>query len=181
MKNIILISAKAQHGKDIFAELLKNKLVSKENKVIIDHFAKYIKGYLKDYYEKDTTIKDEFTRTKLQILGTEIIKEKLNYKSFHAKRLTEDFQIVQDDFDCFLVPDTRFPDEIYLFKAMFPNQVTTVRIYRDGVIGGLTNEQLKHKSEIALDDFSFDWIVNNNGTLEDLEKEVELFIQYLNL
>jgi phosphomevalonate kinase len=181
MKKIILISAKAQHGKDTFAELLKNKLESKGNKIVVDHFAKYIKNFLKNYYKWDGVTKDEFTRSKLQILGTERIKEDLNYKCFHAKRLTEDFQIVQDDFDYFLVPDTRFPDEIYLFKAMFPEQVTTVRIYRDGVIGELTKEQLKHKSEIALDEFSFDWIVNNNGTLEDLEKEVELFIQYLNL
>lgn len=181
MKKIILISAKAQQGKDTFAEILKYKLEYKKEKVVVDHFAKYIKNFMRQYYKWDGITKDESIRTKLQWLGTERIKEDLNYKCFHAKRLAEDFQIVQDDFDYFLVPDTRFEDEIYMFKAMFPNQITTVRIYRDGFIGRLTEEQLKHKSEIALDDFSFDWIVNNNGTLDDLEKEVELFIQYLNL
>ncbi|NYC91914.1 hypothetical protein [Clostridium beijerinckii] len=55
-------------------------------------------------------------------------------------------------------------------KAMFPDQVMTVRIQRDNFTGGLTEEQLKHKSEIDLDDFRFDLKIQNNGTLEDLER-----------
>lgn len=181
MNKIILISGKAQHGKNVFADLLKNELENNGYEIVVDAFAKYIKGYLKDYYEWDGLNKNEFVRSKLQWLGTERIKEDLNYKCFHVKRLCEDFQIVQDDFNYFLVPDTRFEDEIYIMKAMFPSKVITVRIERDGFTGGLTEEQLKHKSEIALDDFKFDWIVDNNGTLEDLKKEVELFIGHYNL
>ena len=178
MKKIILISGKAQHGKDTFAELLERELHQKGYSIVVDRFAKYIKGYLRDYYKWDGVTKDEQIRQKLQTLGTERIKENLNYKSFHAKRLTVDFQIVQDDFDYFLVPDTRFPDEIYTFKAMFPNEVVTLRIERDGFTGGLTEEQLQHKSEIGLDDFKFDWLIKNNGTLEDLKNEVNIFIKH---
>ena len=90
MKKIILISGKAESGKDTLATYLKEKLEANGEKVVIDRFAKYIKGYLKDYYSWDGVTKDQFIRTKLQQLGTDIIKEKLNYKSFHAKRLAED-------------------------------------------------------------------------------------------
>jgi len=178
MDKIILISGKAQHGKNAFADFLKNELENKGYKIVVDAFAKYIKGYLKDYYEWDGLNKNEFVRSKLQWLGTERIKEDLNYKSFHAKRLTTDFQIVEDDFEYFLVPDTRFPDEIYTFKAMFPDKVITVRVERDRFSGGLTEEQLKHKSETALDEFKFDWVVKNNGSLENLQKEVSIFIKH---
>jgi phosphomevalonate kinase len=178
MKKVILISGKARHGKDIFAELLKKQLVDKDCKIVIDRFAKYIKSYLKDYYLWDGITKNEFIREKLQQLGTEIIKEKLNYKYFHSQRLAQDFQIVENDFDYFLVPDTRFEDEIYLMKSMFTNKVITVRVQRDGITGGLTKEQLQHKSETALDNFKFDWVVKNNGTLEDLQREVNVFIKH---
>lgn len=178
MEKVILVSGKARHGKDTFAELLKDTLEQKGNLVVVDRFAKYIKGYLTSYYKWDGVTKSEAVRYKLQQLGTEIIKEKLNYKYFHSQRLAQDFQIVENDFDYFLVADTRFPDEIYLMKSMFPNEVITVRVQRDGVTGGLTNEQLLHKSETALDHFKFDWNIKNNGTLEDLQREVNIFIEH---
>jgi len=178
MREIILISGKAQHGKNAFADLLENELENNGYKIVVDAFAKYIKGYLKDYYEWDGLNKNEFVRSKLQWLGTERIKEDLNYKCFHAKRLSEDFNIIQDDFDYFIVPDTRFEDEIFIMKSMFPNKVISVRIERDGFTGGLTEEQLRHKSETGLDNFKFDVVIKNNGTLEDLKNEVKNFVKY---
>lgn len=179
MKKVILISAKAQHGKDTFARLLKQQLENQGYKIVVDRFAKYIKGYLRDYYGWDGVTKGEFERTFLQNKGTEDIKGKKNYKCFHAKRLSEDFDIFQDDFDYFLVPDTRFEDEIYIMKAMFSNQIITVRIQRDGVTGGLNNEQLQHQSEIDLDNFRFDYKIKNNGTLEELKEKVSIFTKHI--
>lgn len=157
---IILISGKAEHGKDTLALYLKNKFESQGKKVIIDRFAKYIKGYLKDYYNWDGITKDEFVRTKLQQLGTEKIKEDLNFKCFHARRLAEDFQIVSDDFDVFLVPDTRFRDEVTYMKSMFPNDCISVRINRYDFKSKLTEEQLNHKSECDLDGYKFDYTIH---------------------
>ena len=170
MKNIILISGKARGGKDTSANYIKQQLEKKGYKVVIDRFAKYIKGYLKDYYGWDGVTKNHDIREKLQQLGTEKIKEELNYKSFHAIRLSEDFQIVQDDFDYFLVPDTRFTDEIYTMKAMFGDDIVkTLRIERNSdFTGGLTKEHLQHKSETALDNFDFDSYIHNFGGLNEL-------------
>ena len=160
MKKIILISGKARHGKDTLAIYLKNKLEANGNKVITDRFAKYIKGYLKDYYEWDGVTKDNFIRSKLQWLGTERIKEDLNFKNFHAKRLAEDIQIIYDDFDYVIISDTRFRDELYYMKSMFPDECISVRVNRYDFISGLTEEQLKHKSECDLDNFNFDYTIH---------------------
>lgn len=178
MKKIILVSGKARSGKNTVTDYMKKKLVNQENKVIEDMYAKYIKGYLKDYYEWDGITKNHEVRQKLQQLGTEIIKENLNYKCFHAKRLAEDFQIVQYDFDYFLVSDARFEDEIYIMKAMFPNKVISLRIERDEEFtGGLTKEHLQHKSETGLDNFDFNKVICNTGTLDDLFDKVDLFMK----
>lgn len=179
MKKIILISAKAEYGKDTVAEYMKQQLENQGYKVVIDRFAKYIKSYLKDYFEWDGVTKNEFIRQKLQILGTEIIKEKLNYKCFHAKRLAEDFQINEDYIDYFIVSDTRFPDEIRYIQAMFPNQVETIRITRSNYKSKLTEEQLNHKSEIALDDFKFDYYIKNESDLNALYRQVDNYLEEL--
>lgn len=169
MNKIILISGKATNGKDALGEHLKRKLEEQGEVVVIDRFAKYIKSYLKDYYGWDGIIKDDKVRSRLQALGTDIIKERLNYKSFHAKRLAEDIQINSDYIDTFIIADTRFRDEIYMMKAMFPDETITVRVNRHNHKSNLTDEQLKHKSECDLDDFNFDYVVDTyNNTLEEL-------------
>lgn len=180
MKKIILISGKARSGKDCSAEYIKKQLEEKGYTVVIDRFAKYIKSYLKDYYNWDGMTKNDDIREKLQQLGTEVIKEKLNYKSFHAKRLSEDFQINQDDVDYFLVPDTRFKDEIYIMKAMFDDKIKPLRIERQkDFTGGLTEGHLQHKSETALDSFQFDNVIYNIGTLGELYKKLDRYIEVI--
>ena len=180
MKKIILISGKARSGKDYCAELLKNKLEKEGYKVIIDRFAKYIKSYLKDYYGWNG-VKDEEYRHKLQWLGTERIKQNLNFKSFHAKRLAEDFQIFEDEFDYFIVPDTRFPDEIYTMLSAFgKDKVITIRVNRiDKDVTKDLGELSKHSSEVALDDFKFDYMIANNGD-ESFERAVDDLIEVMN-
>lgn len=168
MSKIILISAKAESGKDTLAEYLQEQLYLRGKVVVIDHFAKYIKSYCKLMGwngEKDT-----YWREKLQKLGTEVIKEKLNYKSFHAKRLSEDVQILNEafDIDYILLPDCRFRDEVYTMKSMFPDDCITIRVNRIGHKSRLTEEQLQHKSEVDLDEFNFDYVLNVKGGLKDL-------------
>lgn len=179
MKKIILISGKARSGKDYCAKLLKNKLEKESYKVVIDRFAKYIKSYLKDYYGWNG-VKDEEYRHKLQWLGTERIKQDLNFKSFHAKRLTEDFQIFENEFDYFIVSDTRFPDEIYTMLSAFgKDKVITVRVNRiDKDVTKDLGELSKHSSEVALDDFKFDYTFINDGA-EGFKKNVDNFAKLL--
>ena len=180
MKKIILISGKAESGKSTCATYLKEQLENQGYKVVTDLFAKYIKRYLIDYYGWDGVTKDEFYRTKLQELGTDTIKEKLNYKSFHAKRIAEDFQIIADDFDFFIIDDCRFRDEIYTMKAMFPDDCIAIRVNRYDFKSALTEEQLKHISECDLDRFKFDHTLHTRKTdISQLYDEADKFLNKL--
>lgn len=174
MKKIILIGGKARAGKNTLADYLKQRLEEQGDTVIEMMFAQYIK----DYCEKmgwDGKTKDEHWRGRLQNLGTEIIKEQLNYKSFHAKRISEDIQIMDSafDIDWFIITDVRFKDEIYMLKAMFPNDVITVEVQRVGMKSDLTDKQLKHKSENDLNDFNYDYRIIVQEGVQHLYDEAD--------
>lgn len=171
MKKIILVSGKARSGKNTLADYLKEKLEAKGNVVVIDMFAKYIKYYCTQMGWNGE--KNEHWRGVLQNLGTEVIKEKLNYKSFHAKRLAEDIQILSEQFgvDYFIIADTRFRDEIYTIKAMFPDDVITVNVVRLGLKSNLTEKQLKHKSENDLNGFKFNYNIFVQDGIQHLYDE----------
>lgn len=178
MKKIILIAGKARSGKDTCANFIADYYKEQGFKVVRDCFAKYIKSYLKDYYNWDGETKTEEVRSKLQWLGTDRIKEELNYTSFHGRRLAEDFKIFEDEFDYFIVSDTRFRDEIYTMMATFPDKIITIRIDNPNIIEQLTDDQKKHKSENDLENFEFDWTIRNDSTLEALQSISELIAQY---
>ena len=165
MKKIILISGKAENGKTTTAELLKSKLESLGNKVIITRYAYYLKDLAARYCGWDGT-KDKKGRELLQQLGTDIIRQKLNKPNFHVGRICEDIEICQDYIDYVIIDDARFPNEIYFPKAMFGDKVVSLRINRtipgtnnELYNSSLTEEQKHHISETALDDFQFDFTI----------------------
>ena len=70
---IITISGKAQHGKDTTAEMLKKKLEELQYKVLIIHYADYVKYVCRQYFNWDGN-KDEKGRTILQQVGTNLAR-----------------------------------------------------------------------------------------------------------
>lgn len=173
MKKIILFSGKAENGKTTAAEILKKKLEVLGEKVVITRNAYYLKDLAKKYCGWDG-IKDEKGRKLLQNLGTDIIRQKLNKPNFHVGRICEDIEICQNYVDYILIDDTRFKNEIYYPKAMFGDKVITINVKRTdpNFKSTLTDEQLKHPSETALDDFNeFDYIIEAKN-LEDLDRAI---------
>ena len=122
---------------------------------MITRYAYYLKDLATRYCNWDGK-KDEKGRHLLQMLGTDIIRNKLNKKDFHAKRTCEDIEICQDYVDYVIIDDVRFPNEIYYPLAIFDNKVISLRVNRKGYVSSLTDEQKRHSSEVALDDFNFD-------------------------
>ena len=172
MNKIILISGKAQNGKDTTGEYLKTKLTKQGYRVAIDHFARPIKEILKTYYGWDGINKDEYWRTLLQLVGTDNSKDKLNLKNIWANRICQDIQIVKDDFDYIIIPDCRFRSEVYFTKSYFPNDVISLRVSRLNFKSPLTEEQQRHISETDLDDFKFDTVVYHQS-LNSLYDEID--------
>ena len=169
MKKIILISGKAENGKTTLANILKEKLESYGNKVIITRYALYLKEIAKKYCNWDGN-KDKAGRELLQKLGTDVIRQKLNKPLFHVGRICEDIEITQDYYDYVIIDDVRYENEVYYPITMFgKDEVYTIRVNRYDKLNGervpfinsLTDEQKEHISETSLDNFSFDYCCTN--------------------
>lgn len=172
---VITIAGKAQHGKDTTAELLKNRLeVCKEKKVLLTHYGDLLKYICEKFFNWDGK-KDEAGRSLLQYVGTEVVRavEPDYWVDFIKSILT----MFPDKWDYVIIPDTRFPNEIDNLKDDF--DVVAVRVARPDFDNGLTEEQKNHKSEIALDDYEFDWTIDNNGNLNQLAAEVMKLVNWL--
>lgn len=178
MKKIILISGKAGHGKDETAKILKSIFEERGDGVAVTHYAKHIKDIMREFYNWNG-IKDEWARDKLQWMGTEKIRIEMNNENFHVRRTCENIDIVQDDFDYFLIADCRFPNEIEFVKNYFGEEnVYTVRVQRLNYESSLTKEAQNHVSETSLDDYN-DWsykIVAMSGDLTGLRNQCEMVV-----
>ena len=180
MKKIILFSGKAENGKTTAAGYLKEILEKRGEKVVITRYAYYLKDLAKRYCDWNGQ-KDEAGRELLQVLGTDIIRQKLNKPNFHVGRICEDIEICLDYVDYVIIDDTRFENEIYYPKAMFGDKVVTVKLYRTspGFESHLSKEQQAHPSETALDNFtSYDYTIEAENlyclyaAIDTLSKEV---------
>ena len=175
---LILISAKLQHGKDTTAELLKIELENNGKRVLIAHYADLLKYICKTFFNWDG-IKDEKGRSILQYVGTDVIRHQCI--DYWVKFMMEFLFMFRKEWDYVLIPDTRFPNEIEYANSSWIGEenVFTVRINRPKFNSGATQEQLNHPSECALDGYEFDYYIENNGTLEDLQTKCENLVDKL--
>ena len=171
---MITISAKAQHGKDYTANLLKNELRRYGYSVLVCHYADLLKYICKQFFGWNGE-KDETGRTLLQKVGTEGVRTKR--PDFWVDFIEDILEFFPNEWDFVLIPDTRFPNEITKMKERF--DTISVHVTRPNFENSLTEEQRKHPSEVALDDFDFDYELINNGTEEGMKQEVLEFIETL--
>lgn len=115
---------------------------------------------IKDNFYED---KNDLTRILLQLYGTEIFRERVDYNYWITQTID---RIKKSEEDINIITDVRFPNEIDLLRDDKDVDVKVIRIERTLDRCGSENE---HESEVALDDYKFfDYIVDNNGTLEAL-------------
>ena len=172
---VILLSAKSGHGKDFIANIMKEKLEQKGNKVLVTHYADLLKYILKTFFDWDGQ-KDEHGRHLLQYVGTDVIRrQNPNYWVDFVKDIIIMFS---NNWDYILIPDARFPNEITrMFCSNF--RTISIRIRRINYSSKLTEEQQQHESETALDNYPFDYYMTNDGTLDGVTKEVDNFIKVI--
>ena len=151
MRHLILLSGKAQAGKDTFADSIASLGFHKYS------FAKALKDEASRGWDG---VKDERGRILLQQLGTVW----RNYDPDHwIRRLQESIT-----HDLVAITDCRYRNEISLMQIWGREHgysVVTVRINRTDHDNGLSPEARSHPSECELDDESFDMVIENNGTL----------------
>jgi hypothetical protein len=74
-----------------------------------------------------------------------------------------------------IITDVRFPNEA---EAIKEREGIVIRVNRFRIAD--ENEVFLHESETALDEWKFDYEINNDGTLEELEEKVRKMLVDLN-
>lgn len=166
---VVLISGKAQSGKDTSANILKEIMERDNKKVLIAHYADLLKYICKTFFDWDGN-KDENGRTLLQKVGTDTIR-KLN-PDYWVNFLAEFISMFENEWDYIIIPDTRFPNEIDLMKH-YEYDVFSLRVNRIDFDSDLTDVQKEHLSETALDYYDFDYVINTITGLSFLSNELE--------
>ena len=176
---IIILSGKARSGKDTSMEIMKSIYESEGKKVINLAYALYIKNYAKQISNWDGNDETK-PRELLQTLGTEIIRNKID-EEFFIKRMIGDIKVYSYFYDVIIISDARVKKEIDLIKNEFIN-VTSINIVRDNYVSELKESEKIHFTEVDLDDFDkFDYIINNNGSIEELEMNIREVMRSENL
>ena len=154
---IICISGKAQNGKDTSASIFKIELEKLGKKVLVIHYADYLKFICTNYFMWDGK-KDETGRALLQKVGTDIVRKKV--PDFWVDSLISVINLFPGEWDYIIIPDTRFPNEINKLKSNLFKTIH-VRVKRKNFNSPLTKEQQSHPSETALDETKYDYLITN--------------------
>ena len=135
-------------------------------------------------------------RLLLQLIGTDLFRNQLHPKVWvnatmvsYKKKLPQcsgqpDFDwIIQPQEDDFIYPnwiitDVRFPNELQEIKDKKGVTIRINRLNSSPQTIYVNKKERTHPSETALDNAKFDYIIDNNGTIEELiEKVKEILIK----
>lgn len=170
---VICISGKAGYGKDFTAKKIKEKLEENGYKVLITHYADLLKYICKSFFSWDG-VKNEEGRSILQTVGTNTIRNKC--PDYWVKFIVEILNFFPDEWDYVLIPDTRFENEISIISEQF--NTISLRVERPDYVNSLTEEQQKHESEVALDNYTFDYTLINSGN-NSYSQNISDFINWI--
>lgn len=167
MKEILLIGGKARSGKDYVSEQIKNTLERNGKSVLKFAFADELKKYICILFDIDLKTLDElknseepFTKSGttirqcLQRLGTDIF---FLHDKYYWTKIAANI-INSTHYDCYIISDFRYPHE-----SEISSYVDNSKVYTANILGG--NALIKsnnHTSEISLDNFNFDFLIDNS-------------------
>jgi hypothetical protein len=148
-------------------------------------FKKTFLGHEWDYDERrfrsrKTTRNQMTVREFLQRLGTEAIRTGLHTNAW-VNGLFSEYKPNEDPdskWPNWVVTDTRFPNEA---QAIIDAGGIVVRINRMKTSELSEEGKVLHPSETSLDDWKFNYIINNNDTIEELVEEVRVFLNTFQL
>lgn len=177
---IISISGKIGSGKDTIADIIMqytpyHRWQVKKFAGKLKDIAEILTGVPKINFEdqefKQQDMGPEWGMTYrdlLQKLGTEAMRSGL-HKNVWVNALFADYQFnIEEDeqIHYWIITDSRFPNELAAVKK---HNGITIKVIRDsGNTIGIT-----HTSETALDNYTeWDYVIDNNGTLEELKTQV---------
>lgn len=174
-------------GKDTVADYIHTKYDFTEKKIagpLKDSIGKLF-GFNEDQLNGD--LKEEIDsywkitpRMVLQFFGTEIMQEKINdilpvERKFFVKCFDRWYSS-QNTQSNIVISDIRFQHEVDYIKE---NNGIVIKINRDTIKDNFST----HISELGIDSIAssdIDYIINNNGTIEDLHENINDIMEKLN-
>lgn len=172
---LIGISGKIGAGKDTVAEMIINHPIVAGNCTVI-RFADRLKEVVA--LLTGTSREANYSRSGKQLVpeafapfSLGILQQKVGMAL--RESLDEDIWVMALDVEVkkckhlVIIPDVRFVNE---FDYVRRNGGIVVRVNRDN--RPVDNRDAQHISETALDNADFDVVIDNNGTLDDLAKQV---------
>ena len=136
----------------------------------------------KDVWWSERLDKDITPRYILQTIGTECMRDCI-HTDFWVACLEKKIKLNRD----YVITDVRFPNEIdsihkmggkivEIQRGVVPEWYVHAAMYNNGDSGVKPNV---HYSEWAWMGYKTDYTINNNGTKENLEEEIELMLECL--
>lgn len=173
----IAVIGEISSGKDVVAERML--LYGYYRYAFADEIKELVKKYFPHLYSEEHK-----PRWLLQIIGTEMFRSidpdvwiNALFKNIDAKnKVLMGYGLAKEHI---VITDCRFPNE---FEALKERGFTFIRIKVDEDIrkrrmidrgDEFTEDNMKHQSETFYDTFDCEYEINNNGTLEELEDQIE--------
>lgn len=174
---LIGLTGRAGCGKDTVADILVATFryhkysMAKPLKDVAEVF-----GFTKDQLYKNKEVVDEFwditPRSFLQMVGTDLFRT--HWRSdVWIKLAKKKIQPLLDAGRSVVIPDIRFDDE-----ALFVIEMGGVVIQIDRLGQMLTGTEASHSSESGVSDNLIRHVINNTGSLHELETKVSNFGLY---
>lgn len=173
---IVGIAGHAESGKTTFANILKEQLELKHNRVMLINYGDFVKFICTQYYNWDGK-KDDKGRALLQHIGTEQGRLMVG-ENVWVDMVINTVKIAERDYDIAIVADCRFPNEFDRWNECGYDMLK-IKMCRYSYKNHLTEEQRQHESETALDNYEDNHmiIIQNEGSLDDLTQIAQQLVK----
>lgn len=168
MKSLILICGNAGAGKTTITKMITEKYNKYVNIALGDKVKELTFKLLKIFNIPITSIDDLYDTEKkkqyryyLQNIATEAIRETFG-KDIWCNLIYE--TVKNNDF--VIISDIRFMNEVEYFTEKFKKSVHVIKVVKNDI------EIMNHQSETEINTLPYDTLIENNGTLEQLQSKV---------
>jgi molybdopterin-guanine dinucleotide biosynthesis protein len=177
---IILISGKSNSGKGTVAEIIEEILKNQDKHIIRCSLSTYIREITKNdfFWNGIDTLESRRFMAEVYRIGTEF------YPYHMARRVWERDIEPYADKDTIAIIESFREKVNYDYFVMLLNQglideIITIRVTRPD-FNAIKDEVMEnHVSESDLDDFLFNYHIDNNSTVEKLNIKVDEFVEWL--
>ena len=160
---VVLVTGMSGSGKDTLAELLSLYLDDKNLNVWIQHNADPVKYMANVYFDVDNYKTDEGKRIMMGITDLMYSTDAYYFEKINMKK-------VPKDTDVLIIPDWRYLNTKYYFDGK-EDEVYTVMVRRTNARD--YSVEVKKKEERLLSRLEPLVVINNDGTIIDLEHTAE--------